>query len=317
MPRQRRLDVLDAQTSFALEICYNLSRFLTCSPQDSIAAFEGDGLNQLRDLKDLRREDPFAVRAANKREVLSLRRIGLQWLLPFSTVLVFWPTVGSAAGAPMTFSQQAGRFLTIPWVAALLLVVGVIALGVEAMKPGVTFPGLLGITSLGLFFLGHVLVGTAGWLEVILAIIGVLLIVVEVFVPGGVFGIAGAVAVAASVFLAVPTPEQAAAYLLAAALAFLVVLFVLIRTIGKRGLGRFLTLEKSAQGWVPPRTDLTTLLGQEGKSLTVLRPAGTAQFGNLKVDVVTEGEFLPAGVSVTVIQVEGTRVVVRQTESPR
>lgn len=215
---------------------------------------------------------------------------------------------------PMTFSEQTGRILTTPWVATLLLVVGIIAIGIEVMKPGLTFPGLLGITCLGLFFLGNILIGTAGGLELVLAIIGIILIVIELFVPGGIFGIGGTVLVAASIFLAVPTPEQALMYLTWAALAFLVVLAGLVRTIGKRGLGRFLTLEKSAQGWVPARSELAKLVGQEGKTLTVLRPAGTAQFGDLKVDVVTEGEFLPAGVSVRVVQVEGTRVVVRRAD---
>lgn len=220
----------------------------------------------------------------------------------------------SLVNVPMTLSEQTGRILTTPWVAVLLLVVGIIAIGIEVMKPGLTFPGMLGITCLGLFFLGNILVGTAGGLELVLAIIGIILIVIELFVPGGIFGIGGAVLVAASIFLAVPTPQQALMYLTWAALAFLVVLFGLVRTIGKRGLGRFLTLEKSAQGWAPARTELAALVGQEGKALTVLRPAGTAQFGDLKVDVVTEGEFLPAGVSVRVVQVEGTRVVVRRAD---
>lgn len=214
----------------------------------------------------------------------------------------------------MTFWDQTGRILTTPWVATLLLVVGIIGIGIEVMKPGVTFPGLLGITCLGLFFLGNILVGTASGLELVLAIVGIILIVLELFVPGGIVGTGGAILLAASIFLAAPTPERALMYLTWAALALLVVLFGLVRTIGKRGLGKFLTLEKSAQGWVPARSDLASLVGQEGTTLTVLRPAGTAQFGNLKVDVVTEGEFLPAGVSVRVVQVEGTRVVVRRTE---
>jgi len=220
--------------------------------------------------------------------------------------------------AEMTFSDRVGRFLTTPWVAILLLVTGVIAIGMEFMKPGLTVPGLVGIICLGLFFLGNMLVGTAGWLELALALIGILLLIIEAFVPGfGIFGVAGVVAVAASIFLAVPTPEQAITYLVWTAAAFIVALFFIVRAIGRRGLGRALTLEKSGRDWTPPRKDLESLVGQEGKSLTVLRPAGTAQFGDLKVDVVTEGEFVPAGATVKVIRVEGTRVVVRQTEPPR
>ncbi len=211
-----------------------------------------------------------------------------------------------------TFSEEAGRFLTQPWVATLLLVVGVIAIGIEFMKPGVTVPGLIGIVSLGLFFLGNTLVGTAGWLELSLAIIGIVLLIVEAFVPGfGIFGIGGLVAMGSSIFFAVPSQELAWRYLMWTAVALVVALFGIIRAVGKRGLGKALTLEDSAKGWVAPRTDLAALVGREGKSLTVLRPAGTAQFGDLKLDVVTEGEYIGHGKRVKIMRVEGTRVVVR------
>lgn len=212
----------------------------------------------------------------------------------------------------MTFSEQVGRFLTLPWVATALLVIGIIAIGVEFMKPGVTLPGMIGLVSLGLFFLGNVLVGTAGWLELSLALIGVLMLVIEAFVPGfGVFGVGGVVAVAASIFLAVPSRDLAVRYLMFASLAFVVALFGIIRAISKRGLGKALTLESQAKGWVPARVDLAYLVGHKGKALTVLRPAGMAQFGDTKVDVVTEGDFVSAGTEVTVIRVDGARVVVR------
>lgn len=215
-----------------------------------------------------------------------------------------------------TVSEQVGRLLTIPWVAILLLVVGIVAIGIEFMQPGLTFPGLVGVICLGLFFLGNILVGTAGWLELSLAIIGVVLLVVEAFVPGfGVFGVGGLIAVAASIFLSVEEPAMAMQYLMWAALAFAFALFALVRTISRRGLGKALTLEKKGDDWISPRNvDLTHLVGAEGKTVTVLRPAGTARFGDERVDVVTRGEYTAAGVRVKVVLVDGTRVVVRELD---
>jgi membrane-bound serine protease (ClpP class) len=43
----------------------------------------------------------------------------------------------------------------------------------------------------------------------------------------------------------------------------------------------------------------------------MLRPAGTAKFGDRYVDVVTEGDFIPPGTSIQVVEVEGTRIVVK------
>ena len=51
--------------------------------------------------------------------------------------------------------------------------------------------------------------------------------------------------------------------------------------------------------------------GMLGRSLTILRPSGKAQFDDRVVDVVTEGEFLPPETPLAVIATDGMRVVVR------
>lgn len=211
-----------------------------------------------------------------------------------------------------TTSDLAGRVLTTPWVAILLLVVGVVAIGLEFMKPGLTVPGAVGVTALGLFFAGNFLVGTAGWLEVALAVIGVILLVVEMFIPGfGVFGFSGLGALGLSIFLSVPDPRNAVTYMLWTALAGTVAFALIARRFSRKGLGKWLTLEQSAQGWQKATPDLKGLLGQEGEALSPLRPAGTARFGEQRVEVVTEGDFVTAGSRVKVIQVQGARVIVR------
>jgi membrane-bound serine protease (ClpP class) len=211
-----------------------------------------------------------------------------------------------------TFRDRVGRWLTTPTIASLLLVGGIIAIGIEFMKPGVTLPGLAGVVLLGLFFAGNVLVGTAGWLELSLAIIGAVLLVVEAVVPGfGIFGIAGALAVGASIFLAVPSPELALRYLMYASVSFLVVLGALLRTIGQKGMGKALTLEYSLAGAQSSRTDLLDLVGKTGRATSSLRPGGSVWIGGERVDVISEGDYVESGTEVVVLRVEGTRVVVR------
>jgi len=211
-----------------------------------------------------------------------------------------------------TFSEQVGRILTTPWVAILLLVLGVIALGIEFMQPGLTGPAAIGIICLTLFFLGNALVGTAGWVEIALAVSGLVLLAVELFTPGfGIFGLAGIAAFLGAIFLAAPSAGLAWRYLMWTTIASAFVLFAAIRAISKRGLGKVLTLRDTAKGWSAQAEDRSRLVGREGVSLTVLRPAGTAVFGDQRLDVVTEGEFVPAGVPVKVVRVEGTRIVVR------
>ncbi len=212
-------------------------------------------------------------------------------------------------------SQRAARFLTSPWVAALLLVVGVAAAAIEFAKPGVTLPGLVATVALGTFFGSHYLIGTAGWLEIGLVILGLFLLVVEIFVPGfGVFGLAGILSVLGGVFLSAPTEQLAVRYAVITLIGSTVVGGVLVYQFSRRGLGSWLTLATrldTRYGYVPARTALEELRGSTGTALTPLRPAGTAQFGDRRVDVVTEGEFVQVNTEVTVVAVDGTRVVVR------
>jgi len=57
------------------------------------------------------------------------------------------------------------------------------------------------------------------------------------------------------------------------------------------------------------------LLGRTGHALTVLRPAGVADIDGLRIDVITEGDFLDAGTPIIVSHVEGVRVVVEKCEA--
>jgi len=53
--------------------------------------------------------------------------------------------------------------LTTSWAAGILITVGMIGLIAEMVIPGFGVPGIIGLSSLGLFFWSHFLVGLAGW----------------------------------------------------------------------------------------------------------------------------------------------------------
>ena len=62
---------------------------------------------------------------------------------------------------------------------------------------------------------------------------------------------------------------------------------------------------------LPGAAQAAALLGAIGVTTTVLRPAGTVQFGEEFVDVVSDGSFIPPGTRVQVVEVEGVRIVVK------
>jgi membrane-bound serine protease (ClpP class) len=50
----------------------------------------------------------------------------------------------------------------------------------------------------------------------------------------------------------------------------------------------------------------------QGVSVTMLRPAGIADFSGEKVDVLTDGDFIPADTPIEVIRTAGVRVFVKR-----
>jgi membrane-bound serine protease (ClpP class) len=56
------------------------------------------------------------------------------------------------------------------------------------------------------------------------------------------------------------------------------------------------------------------LIGHTGRATSFLRPAGVATIDGRRVDVLTEGDFLPAGTEIVVTRVEGARIFVRPAE---
>src|SRR5678816_3707390 len=84
--------------------------------------------------------------------------------------------------------------LANPWIAAVLVAVGLIAILAE-IKAGASGLGILvSFVSLGLFFLAGITMGLASWVDVLLALLGLVAIAAEVFVLPG-FGIAGIVGI--------------------------------------------------------------------------------------------------------------------------
>lgn len=206
-------------------------------------------------------------------------------------------------------------WLTNPVIATLLLFLGIGGLIMELQTVGFGVAGVISLVSFGLYFSGHILGGLAGYEVLILFILGVVLMTVEALIPGfGIFGVAGLVSTVLSIVLAAPTTGSGLLTLAIALILAVVVAVLLLRSIGtKRGILRNLVLdlsEKKELGYVAP-ADQQDLHGETGIAITPLRPAGSVEIGDRRVDVVSEGGFISAGSRVTVVKVEGGRVIVR------
>jgi membrane-bound ClpP family serine protease len=61
--------------------------------------------------------------------------------------------------------------------------------------------------------------------------------------------------------------------------------------------------------------DLSYFVGKVGKTHTALRPAGIAEFDGVKLNVVSDGDFVNTQKSVRIERVEGNRIVVRECDA--
>lgn len=217
------------------------------------------------------------------------------------------------------------RFLTDPIVSSLLMSLGILGIMVEIRMPGFGIPGIVGLTSLGLFFWGHWLVRLAGWEELLLFGIGILLLAIEVFVtPGfGIPGILGLIALLAGFTLSLTGSGASWPSIMTAtsrvALSIVVALgtgILVLRWLGHSPFGRMFVLGSSlpagAGQTAPPETDQDhRWLGKRGTVISPLRPSGIARFDGERVDVISEGGYIEIGQRVEVVRVAGSHVVVR------
>ena len=154
--------------------------------------------------------------------------------------------------------------------------------------------------------------GTAEWAvaAAVAVILGIVLLAAEILViPGfGVVGVLGVISTLAGGAMAWTKlgPLWGLLAILVSAAAAGAFIWAFPRT----RLGRKFLLDESHAGLRAAAEDLASLLGREGTALTTLRPAGTAEIGDRRVDVVTDGIYLEAGTRVRVARVEGARVVV-------
>jgi membrane-bound serine protease (ClpP class) len=226
--------------------------------------------------------------------------------------------------------------LASPGVAVLLLLIGGSALYVELHAPGIGVGAFVALVCFLLFFWSRYLGHTAGWLEALLFVAGVSCLLLEIFViPGfGIFGLGGGAMVLASVVLASQTSksfipqndyqrDQLLTSLSTVALACIGMIAIAIllrhRLPRSRLFGNFMLEPPAGEEAETIRrrealVDFRGLVGNRGTTTTQLTPCGKARFGDLLVDVIADGEVIDRGAAIEVVEVRGSRVLVREVE---
>lgn len=225
----------------------------------------------------------------------------------------------------------------------ILITIAILCLYVELHLPSGFF-GILSAGFFGLYFWSRYLGGTAGTLEMMMFLFGLVLLAIEIFlIPGfGVFGVSGIAMLLGSLIMASHTFAGMTAgerfeeslsslgTLAGSMVTVMIVAVVLNRFLPSIPILNRLILTPPGYAEVdgntphlrPDLNDQTTPgidveVGEVGVAASTLRPSGKATFGDLFVDVYSDGGYIDHGDPIEVIRIAGKRIIVRPASQDR
>jgi len=152
--------------------------------------------------------------------------------------------------------------------------------------------------------------------------VGTVLLIIEVFMPGfGIAGTSGIVLEIVGVMLMYlqhgPLAALGMTILVLALIGVIISITLRSATKGRLSKTPFVLnkAETASEGYSATNNrDMDVFIGKEGIVTTTLRPVGMAEIEGVKINVDSDGEFLPKGTPIRVTRVDGMRVIVRKTE---
>lgn len=226
------------------------------------------------------------------------------------------------------------RFLTNPLVKMFLIVVFLLALGIELLTAGTGIAGGVAVVALIILLGANSLVGLSSWWEIIAIVTGLLCLAVEIFVvPGfGVFGVAGFLLVFIGLIgtfvsgggsMSSPRMQQqlltGSVVVLLSFVSAGVGWWLIIRNAQNLPLfDRLILSTASGVGGMPQKSllhaivmdDGSVRVGSEGVTTTPLYPIGQAEFGEQIEDVHAAFGYIERGVRVRVVSATKMRIEV-------
>ena len=145
---------------------------------------------------------------------------------------------------------------------------------------------------------------------ILLLIVGMGAILLELIMPGYdgyIGGVLGVLAIIASAVLAVLFLPGGWFFVGISATIVFAGVFLVVRFVRRRQ-GRIFLTETLAKD--VPTVDLESLLGSEGKTVSLLRPYGEADFNGIRVEVSSGGAMIDRGKKIRVVDVQANKVLV-------
>lgn len=217
--------------------------------------------------------------------------------------------------AEVDLITKSAKFIVNPYVLSLLLTIGFIGIVVEIFTLGFGGGATVSIIAFTLYFGSNFIVGNTGWTALLLFIAGIILLIIEAVVPGfGVPGIGGIASIVIAIVLASPDVQIAIFSIILAFVLSILVAYLFLKYGQKSPYFDKIVLNAKGEGSSGYSSTINKLiyLNKEGTTLTTLRPSGTIIVDDMRLDAVTEGQYIAKGEKIKIVKMEGSRIVVRK-----
>ncbi|WP_088050657.1 NfeD family protein [Virgibacillus dakarensis] len=198
------------------------------------------------------------------------------------------------------------------WIGFVITGLGTLFLIGEILVNMRGFFGLLGIGFIVVYFSAY-LETSSFIIMLIIYFIGILLIIIDgKLLNDGTLSTLGLACMLASVALAAPN-LNAGLYGVAGVLVGGVSSFLFLKVFKHRKMWSKMTLKDrltNEAGYNSMNAEYEKLLEQQGITLNDLRPVGTIRINNKDYSAISNGQWIPKGRTIRVVQVDGTRILV-------
>ncbi len=214
--------------------------------------------------------------------------------------------------------EQVSNIIVQPIFTLILTCLTFLGIVYQLYSKKINAAGIIATLSLLILFLGFLIQGNVNMHSILIFSIGVILVVIELFVVGAVIGIIGMILI----MISITTLGDNLLFMLAnviVALILTIVEWVILVKIFNRKIP-FLAISQSSKDSTNLKSGYNShdnrshLVGKTAQTVTDLRPAGIIFCENERIDAVSDGNFILRNKTVKILEVEGTRVVVREVD---
>ena len=209
------------------------------------------------------------------------------------------------------------QILTHPLMTLILTVAIFLGFLYQLYSPKINLIGVVAALCLLLLFLGFLINGDVNLISVILFGIGVIFVIIELFIVGAVIGFFGIVLISLSLIMLGDNLFIMLFNVIIAVILSIVEWVILVKLLNRKiSFFEKVVLKDStnAEAGYRSHDDRSHLVGKIARTYTDLRPAGIILINDERIDAVSDGSFILRNKDVKILEVEGTRVVVREID---